>query len=891
MLSNSKGQNLIEHSFAVGILSRKLFNHLFPEHSFNHLLNKYDVDQNRVFDYSLLSNIIANIGFYHDLGKLDPNFQSFINSTKSSLESYDVQIDKIENKKDFDINNYPLHQEISWSLTNVMIPTASRDYKPYHADLINYCIYWHHAKLVRNNKMMFSKASDIIQCPDLNAAELLKEVKDFNVKLNELIKNKSPEITPYLYVDEDESVSDFFDKSKNSSVPVFQTSDFLGKKDSEKDEFLKNALRYLFRSIIVSADRVILELSAEMLQELVEDNDLEALIESHFSKEEYLNISEGINGMLDAFNVSYPNSERSVQQEKTAEMLSEINDIAVLSGPAGVGKTKIMLDWVNRKNKKSKVFIVTPKTSICYSLYQEIRKEYLPNNTVEIVTGDFKQRSQKGSVVELNEDDVFNSEFNITTIDQLLTLMMSHKKIDVFLEVLNSTLIFDEFHEFLDTPGIVMLFIQLILLKRMSVNNDCLLVSATPNPYLLKNKLYLKKENIVRIDSFNNTQYTIKLENFIDKRSSYEIDNDMFHAKQEGQILLFNSATKSQVSAINSIRESEKNTLNYHSKLFSKDKKRVFDKIMSEFGKKNRTKRNILRVGPILQASVDISTHSMLTEISSIDNIYQRLGRVVRWAENDTGEYVIYTPSNFEDKTGSIRKGLEGVGAYNTTKAFAEYIEEKLKEKSMWLLNELYPVYEEFFTLKSTKEAYDQDWLVIVENSKKVFDQAFEPLKFLSIRKTKKESKVMAKKSLRGRSLFAIGCTLSFNKGNSEIIEPGADFSDNLFTIDNGSFYGLENKNNILEEVREQIEKNAKSSPYLNTLKANIKDKSYAAKKKISSIPVFMFLDFARNEDTPLVLSFKGVKHKMKDDEERLNIIYEGVTVGLMNYSIFNKVK
>ncbi|EEV8378074.1 hypothetical protein EHV86_005664, partial [Escherichia coli] len=135
----------------------------------------------------------------------------------------------------------------------------------------------------------------------------------------------------------------------------------------------------------------------------------------------------------------------------------------------------------------------------------------------------------------------------------------------------------------------------------------------------------------------NETLYDIKVQNFEDKKSNSEVDNDMYHAKKMGQIVLFNSATKAQISAVKSMKEKEENTLVYHSKFFKNDRATIFSRIMNEFGKQNKTKRNVLRTGPILQASIDISTHSMLTEISSIDNIFQRLGRVVRWGENKNG--------------------------------------------------------------------------------------------------------------------------------------------------------------------------------------------------------------------------------------------------------------
>lgn len=74
----------------------------------------------------------------------------------------------------------------------------------------------------------------------------------------------------------------------------------------------------------------------------------------------------------------------------------------------------------------------------------------------------------------------------------------------------------------------------------------------------------------------------------------------------------------------------------------------------------------------------------------------------------------------------------------------------------------------------------------------------------------------------------------------------------------------------------------------------NLKEKNNIAQKSgIAKIPVFMFLDFARDEKTPLILSFKkSLKgSKMDKEEEKFNVKYEKINLGIMDYSLFNKIK
>ena len=895
LLGNSYGQDLFKHSIAVGLLSKNILEKYFPESLFKDILQIYKINEDdKILDYNCLTNVLFNIGVYHDIGKVDPNFQLFLQQvSKDDIETFDVQIDATKEKKDFDINTYPLHHEISWAIVSSF--SKNEKYKEYYQNLIEYVIYWHHAKILRD-KDIFNKKEDILTNQYIDLKSIICSVKDFQNKVDNFIKEKKLDVENFYINSNKKSANDFIEASKGKSPPTFQSTNFINGNDlfSENVNFIKNSLNYLLRAIVVSADRIISGCSSNELDEIVNTNNYSFLISENFNKKELFTIEDGIKSMLKNFK----SSERSKKQEVVAEELAKINDIAVLNGPAGVGKTKIMLDWVNRKNKKNKVFIITPKTSICNSLYKEISENYLPKNSIEIVTGEKKEKSKNRLITSVEEDDIFNSDFNITTIDQLLSLMMSHKKIDVFLEVLNSTIIFDEFHEFLDTPGIIMLFIQFIALKRMSINNDCLLVSATPNPYLLNKKLNISQKNIIKIESFNETKYEIEIKYFEDKKSNMEIDSDMYHAKEKGQIVLFNNATKAQISAIRSIKEKENKTLVYHSKFFEKDREAIFNQIISEFGNKNKDKESILRTGPILQASIDISTHSMLTEISSIDNIFQRLGRVVRWGENTNGKYTIYIPTNLDNKATLLRQGLENVGSFNNAKAFADFISEKLKDKKIWTLNELYPLYDEFFSLEETLKAYDKDWLNIIEKSKEVFQQGFEPIKIIIKKKKLKDnkSKTLAKKSLRGKSIFALACSILYKNSQEIIIEPEKDFSIFLFSIEKNSITrkGKIIINNLLEDNRQQIDKNYNKSPYLYEIRMNLKEKNNIAQKNnISKLPVYMFLDFARDNRTPLILSFKGDLNnpKMNKDEERFNIEYEEIKLGIMEYSLFKKVK
>lgn len=886
MLANLKKQDLAEHCFATGMLALNMFNYFFNETRYKELLTNLDIEEN-LFDIEKIKNTIMNVGCYHDLGKADGKFQAYIN-IKSGFNidnnEVDIQIESNNKKDKYTPEEYPLHQEISWALcSSAMI----KNIKAYHESLFLYGIYWHHAKLLRSDKDAFLTATKILENKNLNLENLFEAVKKLNSEIHSIAEKYETNINFYVDFEED-SLSELREKALNKTIPAFQSSAFLDK-GNDKVEFMKNALMHMVRSLVVSADRIVSSLNAEELKDIIESKDIKSLLYKIKEKDSPL-LNIGIENMLEGFTEQYGHSGRSKAQDQTVNELNNVEDIAVLYGPAGVGKTKMMLDWLKRKENNKKTFIIVPKSSIAYSLYKEISRKYLPANHIEIITGDFKETSKNNERYTTPEEMLFAGEINITTIDQILNMMLSHNRIDIFLEVLSSNLIFDEYHEFMNIPGIIILFIQMIFLKRFMNNGACLLVSATPNYFLLKEKLFIRSENnIKKIDSFNTTHYHINLNEFKDERSVSEIHNRMFDKIQPGEIALFNSATKAQASAISAIKKQEKNTLVYHSKFFNNDKKAIFENIIREF-RKDGTRRFAVRVGPILQASVDISTKHMYTEISTIDNIYQRLGRVVRWSESEEGYYSIFIPQDMTKKD-SINAGLSSLGNYNSTVKFTEFFKVKLKDKKIWTLNELYPLYTEFFKDRKVKEAYEADWREVVELSKKIFAQGFEPVKMLIIKSKNNETKVMSKKSLRGKSIFGIACTLHISGNKETITEPTKELNQSMFSLDKNSFYSEIEKNNILEENREQISSYFHKKVHLSEIEKAIKEKSFIGKNKFNKIPPHWFLDFARNEKTPLVFSFADPLKKMNFSEQRFNVIYQGVKLGIMNNSLLAKIK
>lgn len=905
MLANTKEQDLVLHSIAVGLVSVKIFEKNYQSEWKNVIKSITGDAETKEYSLENYKKVLFNAGLYHDIGKLDDNFQEYLKSKTAQKKNveFDVQIE--ENKK-IDLNSYPLHQELSWAYLNLLSNSFKQKNIIYHNDLFLYSVYWHHAKFLRFQNSEFETVDKILSANNFDLKSFALNFSKFNEEAINIISNIKT--VNEASIIEGINVEDVYDASisNSSKTPSFQPILFRNGLD-DNICLLKNAINHLTRAILVSADRVVSKLSKNDLKDIFESDNIDnsilisSLVNLIVDTNDY-DLKGAVDLMLENFSVksekNVGNKNRSELQAKKVEELSEKGMVSILQGPAGVGKTKMMVEWIGKINNKKRTYVIVPKSNMVLELYKEFTETYLPNIDIEKVTGAEKVRTKNGEETVLEQEDCFKSSICITTVDQIMSLMMGHNKVDVYLDVLNSNLIFDEFHEFMDTPALLMLFIQTITLKKMSSYGKCLLVSATPNPYLI-NKLNINfSESVVSIETFNNTSYEIVPNYFIDSQKSLEaMNNDMFTPQKKSTICIFNTAGKSQTSSIKALNDGEENTLNFHSKFYAKDRKYIFSKIMKEFGKKKiedstlGTRDAVLRTGPILQASIDLSTDNMLTEISTIDNIYQRLGRVVRWAEADKGRYEIFIPSNIEKKNCSIALNLSRNGQYEIVSKFVEFLQNEIFTKSDIKLNDLYKAYFKFFEYDDVKDAYELTWNFLKTDSNKIFSQGFEPIKtFISNKKeNEKDVKVAAKKSLRGGSLFGLACDLISDGKSEKIVEPDEYFD--TFSIEKRFSYTQEEELHLVDEMKVQIENNYSTKKYLEKIRQKYlaKIKNSKNKKKLKDLQNKKIVDLARNEETPIIFSYNN-KSNLEDSEKRYNIIYKGLKVGILSYEKFQNV-
>lgn len=650
LLAKSQGQLLLAHSLAVGVLSFAIAKQLgFSD----------DIQ------YACLKS-----GLLHDIGKISDSVQNYLKEPE-------------ENK---DNTDFYLHTEIGYSILSSVLSPISLD---------AYIAYWHHARSYNNHgrtddfeiktSKVFSDEKDIINKARLFLEQLKQSVEcyglDFSLEGFKFSGKRGP----------DYNMPEFKKYSKLNPISKIKKNVFDGRINELKEEVAMNAFHSVARTIVVTSDRLISALTSLELNSYIQNKTIESL-----AKNVVLEAAKSLKDEIESCLIEFDKPEnefRNLEQSKVAKSLSEIkNHVAVLQGPAGVGKTKVALEWLTLQKGIKKAIWICPRKQVCDGIFDELANQYIPNARLEILTGDRSEIVVNGKLQSTDDDNLFTGDLIVTTIDQVASVLVTHRHIDRLTTVLSSTLIIDEFHELQSTKGLLLMLAELLEMKAILFQNnetqaDVLLMSATINPALL--------EWVLDIDCSSDNNHVVSFGTFNQKPYIVEIISSSISeiSTEEKTILIFNTATQ---AAKSHMKLGNDKSILYHSRFTPEHKQQIMAEVMHGFGKNSDAYNGrVLRAGPIVQASLNISANSVYTEICDPESMIQRLGRCNRFGDADSARFVI--DESFSKITNKV---LESQFAHKRTNAWLNFLKEKHSSVGLpVLLNDYYSLYREFYLL------------------------------------------------------------------------------------------------------------------------------------------------------------------------------------------------
>lgn len=787
-LANTHQQDLVEHLFAVGYVAQALYNKLFGKSYHRHC-------------------VFAS-GCLHDLGKVDPQFQRWAAQKQptASDTSNGQHIDKLDRKTNFSFNKHPRHNELSLLLIQILHEQNHPLTKGDRLSHVKHAVYWHHAKPIRDKDSTFEHISDIenlflSSCDKNDVKQLAQDAIQVFSHVEQLAAQYSKDdiFEPKAMLKSEVDLDGLADRSE-IKLPAYK--DYTKKRftisDYEK-EISKNATHDVTRACVIAADHLISSLSSESLSQHIADRTLATLVEQALAVQS--NLSSDIQTCLDRFNQDAANHERNVAQSEAAQKLLDARYLPVLAGAAGSGKTKIALEWAKLQNSQ-KIIWVCPRVQVCIGMIKELTSEqYLPNTRIELITGEYKETYQNGVMTETEEHQYFSGDIVVTTIDQVMSSVLTHKKINALIEFLNADVVFDEYHEYVHITGLNLIFAELVKAKQKQYESGLdnrkhrmLLVSATPHYYFLEHVLAASgcfdSDDVVEMQSFNQSRYQLEWVSYNNKSRDFDQANPFYQPiKDIRTFVITNTATDAQKSFL--YRQSEENAILYHSKFIKSDKKQMADLVFETFKRDGTGQFEVLRSGPIVQASLNISCDAMMTELTHAENTLQRMGRLDRFGKNteiNLLKIVVdqYFDTGRDEKSCRNAQQLKNEHALQATKAWYAYLKKHLKDQP-FQLPELYQLYKTFYQSPEVQALLQKELLEgLASSAQSVLSKVRDPIELSS--KLKKDGGVrLSDASLRGDSRFVqmAKCDLSNPRQPQWLNEYAYSMDSELDDLDN----------------------------------------------------------------------------------------------------------
>jgi CRISPR-associated endonuclease/helicase Cas3 len=742
--ANTHLQLLDHHLFAVGVVAQQLYLHFYP-------------------DKKNQANAAFIAGCIHDIGKLDPSFQDWV--TKPKNQNYQAEDGQHIDDSKFSFEKHPRHNEIS-ALIFQCISDKVKVINPANKKAIKHAIYWHHAKPFRTkskdefdtygklyHKLKASMGEHAWSLISQSSIAMLNSVCELDCSyrdgqdsfLNKAFMNDVDDETLINY--EDTSLPKY-----KEYKPAEQMSEYV-------NAVQVNASNNEIRACLITADRWVSSLSPNDLSNHIKNKNLDEFVQEQLTNNVLMesDLTSHIQECLKQF----PNSVRTETQSLVAKKLAENTDkVKVLAGAAGCGKSKIALEWAGLRGAQQIIW-VCPRVQICQGMFTELKasdEPYLRDATVELFTGEFKCTDSFHNVTP--EDQYLTGDVVITTIDQLLSSVISHTKADRLLNYLSAHVVFDEYHEYINMPAFNLLFAELIT-SRNQLKNGCnaLLVSATPNYFYLKNILNLSVDadygDVIEMPSFNNKEYQFDF--VVYNESVEDLSNPLYKIQDRKTFVISNTATTAQKSFIANL--ADENAILLHSKYKKSDKKYLFDKVFESFKREGNNAFELLRSGPIVQASLNISCDYMVSEMTTAENCLQRMGRLDRFGENDeVNRYTIAVPETIHigKGTGSVARFLSSTNELASAKAWYELLLEKTDSGSKTqTIPDVYELYKDFYQQPSAIKFIEQDMIAAMKKSVTLITAKIsEPQTMITRKKQPVQRAKISSNSLRGDSRF-----------------------------------------------------------------------------------------------------------------------------------------
>lgn len=316
------------------------------------------------------------------------------------------------------------------------------------------------------------------------------------------------------------------------------------------------------------------------------------------------------------------------------------NENMVIIGSTGMGKTEAGLLWSNG----NKTFFTLPIRISINAIYDRISEEYQYKPYVGLLHSsslDYLE-SKNGEGDEdshLQNEEARNLSKKITTctIDQIFTFVFKYTGYEkIYATFAYSKVIIDEIQAY--SPEIVAVILKGLEMIHKMGGKFLIMTATLPRIY---------KEKLIEMGiPFKNEQFLSNVKRhkieICQKEILEDVDKIIEKAKDKKILIIVNIVDKA-IELYNTIKEQTDNVYTLHSRFIKKDREEK-ERRIKEFAK-DKNEHGVWITTQIVEASIDIDFDYLYTEMSTLDSLFQRLGRCYRkreWTKEECNVH-IYT--------------------------------------------------------------------------------------------------------------------------------------------------------------------------------------------------------------------------------------------------------
>jgi CRISPR-associated helicase cas3 len=369
----------------------------------------------------------------------------------------------------------------------------------------------------------------------------------------------------------------------------------------------------------------------------------------------------------------------------------------ILKAQTGLGKTEAALLWIGN----SKGFFTLPLRSATNSIFERLTNQIISTENkrkIGLLHSNFKDAyiencggNESEILKYITSTRQFSLAITICTIDQLFDFVFKAAGFEMKLATLSySKIVIDEIQMYSPELTGYLLF----GLKQITeFGGKFSVITATFPPVL---SYFLKKLKINFIESENfiedKIRHSVKV---LDEEMSAEFIDKIYQKNKNLKILVVCNTIKKANEIYEKLNETKNVNINLiHSRFINSDRKKK-DKEIFEFA--SSTESGIWIGTQVIEASLDIDFDVLITELSDLNGLFQRMGRCYRKREFDkkTGEYNCFVFS----------KRCSGT--------FGEYsiVDKEIHKKSKEALNETNGLLDESHKIELIEKTYSYESL------------------------------------------------------------------------------------------------------------------------------------------------------------------------------------